>query len=423
MTSICILGHFLNLIFGNAYTGGKSFLSISAAFLIALFLSQEIIMLITAYHFPTTSSWASCLNFGLGGGQSVADVFSLIIPTAGRLQPRASYLAKMGFPVTTGDLPVGLDEGVVYLGTVICGLICVLLILGIVDIFRRPYLFLTRLKLKGISKLYLNISLTPGAIIGISAFLLYILSWGHVVHIFGHRIDAILFTPAGILAELHRRLFYIRSMGRLAIPFALYILIATIFWLNQYLVAHREIYRGAFRKRLCAFLVFILIALHVYEVRGYIKPAEVTPKIILNIFNNEEINVIKSLLKGKKALFLVPGVRDAYTENDIIKGEYASTWDKKCFALALYSEIPTNLEYDLRISSHSEVIKSDKTKILEGDLAALVDKYGDIAIASPLIFAESILERTDIPLRCYKMQNFAILVPIKRIKGQGGQYE
>jgi len=408
ITCVCLLCIFINSIISGKWLKDKRFRYVLAVFLLAVFIAFNIIYFTAAYDFSKSVPWVTSLVFGFGGGFSVADVFSLVIPPASAY-PGGSYLAKIGFPVTTDKLQPGEYEGFAYLGTVALGIICVLIIFNFIEISRNIKSFLAKLKLRFASYFYADRPLPPAFTISIAVFILYILSWGYVIHVFGHKINSIVFTPAGILAEMWYRFFQIRSLGRLAIPLSLLTVIGAVVFLDRYIKRHNNLCSGMARKTFCAFVACTLIVLHIYEIKCFVKPLKATTNVILNVFSQDEVRDIKKILQGKNALFMAPNLRSGHTPQQQGNAEYGRTWDKICYSLAFYTGIPVNCEYDERVREHSAAINADVEEILNGNLKLMKNKYGDIAVASPVDVAQKILEKTNIPLNSHKIKNLVIL--------------
>src|SRR3989338_1079756 len=444
MASFCILVHFLDFLFTKDDIKGKKFIFILIALIFGVFLSfvlicvldlifkrqtiknkKQIFILTTLIlgillSFPiifiTSTNTGStlmpeitCIGFGFGGGYHVADVFSLIIPP-GEIYPGNLYPVKIGHFINTDNLEKGQFSGFVYLGATTIGLIISLLIANLISVLHNIKSYFVKLQLKIASRFYAANFFSPFTIIGIAALMAYIFSLGYVIHVFGFKLNSIIFTPSGILAELWHRLFEIRTLGRLAFPFSLYVIIWTIVSLDRYLNRHR-VCSGSIKKIFCAVFVIFLIISHIYEIKGYLKPLEATPNIIMNVFSKEEVSAIKKLLQSKRALFLVPNIAVTHAPQYIRSVEYSKTWDKICYSLAFYSGIPINSEDGARVNlQHSVAMQSDASSILNGDIKTITNKHGNIAIASPYKIAKEILERTNVPLSCYKIQNVGILI-------------
>ena len=355
---------------------------------------------------PLTARYGEGWGYGggFGGGFHVADVLTVVIPPEDNesLPPwkgigPSSYLTKMGFPITTGNLQDGQYEGFAYLGTTTIGILFVLLVIKLLSLVKRHRIYFMKLRLTLTSKIFLVNDLFPlPLIIGISAFMLYILSWGYIIHIGGIRFNNVP-TPSLIMAILYPKFMFARSLGRLAIPFMLYITIGTIVYLGRYL--GRYMYQASkYRKVLLGSIMIFLVIAHIYEISGYLEPSEVTyGNEIANVFSKEEGVLVKQLLQGKRALMIAPDIRSGEDPN----------WLKISYSLAFYSNIPISGIYSgIGIpSEHRKQTDLDIHSILAGNIKEIVDRYGDVAIAVPSDIAKEILSKADISLKYYKLRS------------------
>lgn len=342
---------------------------------------------------------------GYGGGFHVADVMTLFIPPEDNKSlpflkncGPSSYLAKIGFPLTTGNLQDGQYEGFSYLGTTTIAILLFLIIanLSLIRNFRRYFM---KFKLCIMSQYFIvkNIS-SLSIMFGISTFLLYVLSWGYILHIGGVRLNNIA-TPSLFLAMMLPKFVLVRAMGRLAFPFMLFIIIAVVIWLDRFLSHY--IYHSIRRQAPVIALTIILITLHISEIKGYLKPPEVKRgNEIANIFGREDQALIKELLQNKKALIIAPGLRNSLN------------WSKICYSLAFYSQIPLSDSYrSIGLSAEYKArYNLDIKCILEGNVKEIIDRYGDIAIAVPFAIAEKVLMNANMPLKPHKLQDQNVVI-------------
>jgi len=348
---------------------------------------------------------------GYGGGFHVADAFSLIVPpgegswdgiSGGLPTGTTSYLTKLGFPITTDDLQAGQYEGFAYLGTIIVGLLCGLILTKLILCVCNPKLCFSKFSLKWISMFYgrYNFCSLP-FIFGVSTFALYMMSWGYILHVFGTRLNDIL-TPSFMLAAVWPKFLLVRSLGRFAIPFVLYITVMTVIWLDGYLVRYVNYRWENWKRHLVPMIVLLLTLGHIFEIRGYLKPPEVIyGNDIAKIFDQEDILSLHELLLGKKALMFVPSLRTNFR------------WKMIGNSLAFHSSVPTsgtNTGFWIRREDRN-LLNGDISTILMGNIRGIINKYGDIAIAAPTDIAAIILKRTNIDLKYHKMksQNVVIL--------------
>jgi len=338
---------------------------------------------------------------GYGGGFHVADVLSVVIPPWKICGP-AAYLSRIGFPVTTNDLQDGQYEGFTYLGTVTILILLFLVLNKILSLIGNYRILFVKLRLQIMSKFFMvNEIFSLPVIIGISVAILYIFSWGYIIHIGGVRLNNIA-TPSLILAEIWPRFMLIRSLGRLAIPFMLYIIIVTVVWLDRYLYPY--LHNKVIYKRIpfVSIIIFLMIA-HTAEVWGYLKPPQVTyENEIANALSREDQILIKRLLKDKKALMVVPKIRDNLK------------WGKICYSLAFYSNIPlSSAVVETGLSpKYRKQYDADIKDLLEGNIKDVVHRYGDVAIAAPPDIANEILAKSNVPLQSYKLRDQDVTVLI-----------
>jgi len=338
---------------------------------------------------------------GYGGGFHVADVLSVFIPTENNARlppskicgPRA-YLTKLGFPITTAQLQDGQYEGFAYAGSVTIGLLLVLSMFSIISILMNLRLNLMKFDLKIISNFFTAGEFSLPLILGLSSFALYVISWGYIIHLGGVRHNDIV-TPSLILAEYCHKFIWARSMGRLAIAFALFIAIGVIVWLNSFF--YRYIYSEKKEIRLlCAAIFLFLTAAHAIEISGYLKK----PSLVVNgdeitrSFGKQDQELIKNVLHGKKALMVTPYAMDSLD------------WGRICYALAYYGGVPmggANATFFENLNSGE--YRRDDEDIVSGNIRALVGRYGDIAIAAREGLAEKIAKNANLPLKFYKLRD------------------
>ena len=361
---------------------------------------------------PLTARYSERWGYGggFGGGFHVADVLTLVIPPKDadesvplyrRCGP-SSYLSKLGFTITTNDLQDGQYEGFTYLGTTTIGILFVLLIIKGLSPLQNYRIYFMKLRLTLTSKIFLvNDLFSLPIIIGVSTFMLYIISWGYIIHIGGIRLNNIP-TPSLIMALVWPKFMFARSLGRLAIPFMLYITIGVIMGLDRYL--YRYMYQGSKCRRVVfvSIMIFLVIT-HIYEIRGYLEPSEVTyGNEIASVFSKEEAVLVKRLLQDKRALMIAPDIRSG--DGPLFKHP---NWLKTCYSLAFHSNIPISGIYSgMAIPpEHRKQTNLDIKYILAGNIKEIVNRYGDVAIAAPSDMAKEILRKTNISLKYYELQS------------------
>ncbi len=340
---------------------------------------------------------------GYGGGFFVADVLSVFIPTAqGICAPEnicgpTAYLTKLGFPMTMAKLQHGQYEGFAYAGTVIVGLLFILILRSIIFIFKNWERHLTKINFKLISNFYtVNEFFSLPVILGLSSFSLYVISWGYVIHLGGIRHNDIV-TPSLILAEYHHSFIWARALGRLAVAFMLFIAISVIVWLNS--AFYRYIYSEKREVRfLCAGALLLLTIVHVSEIWGYLKPPSqvVHGDDITGSFGKQDQALIRNVLHGKSVLMVTPYAMD----ND--------DWGRICYALAYDGGIPMSgptTHFFAGEILNTGQYDADNKDILSVDIKGLVKRYGEIAIATRGAIADRILANANMPLKAYKLRD------------------
>ncbi len=359
------------------------------------------------------SSWG--YGGGSGGGFHVADVLGLIVPPNDNkkeippyltLGP-TTYLTKLGWPITTNDLQGGQYEGFVFLGTIPISILLFLIITKVVTLLYKFKEYFAQLRMRWIAKLFMydEIFSLP-VIVGLSTFLLYIYSLGYIIHVGGVRFNNFI-TPSLALAFLWPKLIFARSLGRLAIPFMLFIVIGMIVCLNKYL--HRnKCCSDKLKKRLYIAVIISLTLAHIYEIRGYLKPpqAVVYGNDITNVFNRSDHLAIKELMQSRKAIILVPALRDNIG------------WTKIGYALAFYSNIPISgatVEFG-ELQEQLDQYRRDISDVLSGGIKEIIDRYGNVAIAAPPLIAKSIAAASRVPITMYKLENPEVVILIPDIK-------
>ena len=346
------------------------------------------------------SSWP--YGGGMGGGFHVADALSVIIPPEDneklpankRLGPTA-YLAHLGFPVTTGDLQDGQYEGFAYAGTIPIGLWMAVIIAGIVAFLKQRRMILTRMRLQMIARFRStrNNDLLIRAL-GTSCVALYLISWGYIIHICGHRIYNML-TPSFIMTTLIPEFMYSRSLGRFALPFSLFVILTAITLFERHVGV--RLYEAGRRGRIAfAIIAVTLVVAHVYEVSGYLRQTEEVTKgnEIANIFSDADVATIKKTVKNKAAIMIVPEFL------------FNIEWTKISYSLAFHGNIPIS---GATIGPPGESPRDylqyarDANAIMAGKLRDIVTKYGNICVASPYDTAKKILAHSDLPLRAQRL--------------------
>lgn len=432
LTSFCLCLNCIETMLNNNRLNRNRVWFIMLAFLLGVILSSQMLFILgnqSNLEAPADSSdliigrYSEGWGYGGGGGGGfhVADVLDLVVPPKDsdgkvpiyrRCGPTA-YLTKLGWPLTTNDLQDGQYEGFAYLGTVTIGILFFMIMIKIISLMRNIKKTFVRFRLKLMTKFFMHDKVfSLPIIIGLSTFLLYVFSWGYIVHVGGLRFNNII-TPSLALAILWPKFVFARSLGRLAIPFMLFVVIATIVYLNKYL-RRNMCFSDKRKKILCIAAIIFLIMVHLHEIQGYLRPPEVTyGNDIVNVFGRADRIAIKELLQNKKAIMLVPALRDN------------KEWTKIGYALAFYSNIPIS-GATVGFGELSEQMKQydmDISFILSGRINEIIDRYGNVAIAAPPSIADSILRNSNVHVKLYKLQSTKVSILIPDIKIRGTGYE
>ena len=348
---------------------------------------------------------------GSGGGFHVADLFTYIIPPEDnmhtpeykRLGP-ISYLTKMGLPVrTTNDLQDGQYEGFTYLGTTTIGLLFLLSIIKLLSILKNYRIGLLKFRFKLSTKMFFvdQAFFSLPVILGVSAFFLYLLSLGYIIHMGGDRLNSIC-PPSLFIAIFSPKFIMARSLGRLAMPFMLFITFFTVILFNNYLSYH--IYKSStIKKFLIPLLLFSLVVIHINEIRGYLEPpSEVIhdSNEIVSFFNQKDGSLIRKFTKDKKAIIIAPEIRSN------------AEWLKTAYSLAFYSRIPiSGIYYGIGIPAmYRRQTSNDISQILNGNIKKIFDRYGDVAIAVPIKRGPKIISQSNMPLNSFEFRNQDVII-------------
>lgn len=343
---------------------------------------------------------------GYGGGFHVADVLTLFIapvndddiPVYKRLGPTA-HLAKLGFPLTSDRIQNGQYEGFAYLGTTSIGILFFLLFYGAATFARNWRNDPDKPSSKIISHFNFKEPISLPVTLGIATGVLFVFSLGYIIHIGGVRFNDIP-TPSFILAKMWPKFMFARSLGRLAIPIFLFITICIVICFGKYF--HRITGQSTLLKKSFAFIVCVLIVIHLLEVWGYLKkPGRITRgNDIARVFGDKDITLIKKLTENKKAIILIPKMRKTFH------------WNKISYSLGFHSEIPLSgptLGFGERIR-HNDIFRRNRRIIREGNIKKIVDLYGDIVIASPRKIADEILKTANIPMHSHQLQDQDVVI-------------
>ncbi len=343
---------------------------------------------------------------GFGGGFHVADVLTLFIPP--QYEPLlpghkwggpTAILAKIGFPLTTNSLQDGQYEGFSYLGTTAILLACILAIAGIILFVKKRNRYLKIKFIHDSSLIMKNELISYSLMMGLSSLLLFVLSWGYIIHVGGVRINEIA-TPSLIIAMLWPKFMFVRTMGRLAIPFMLFVTIAVVVLFGRLL--KKVTLKTPKAELIYSIVIMVVIGFHTYEIKGYLEP----PQIVVHgnplacEFADSDVLIIKKVTASKKAIMAVPTIR----ENP--------QWLQICYSLAYFTKIPINGFYSgLGVNeAHIKQNALDTTEIISGKIKNIKEMYGDVVIAAPPHVADQIMRLADIPLKCYKLKHKGVVI-------------
>lgn len=414
--SLCVLNHLCNDNRLNyeriKYTAMALFIGLFFSFSVVYMLGKQgdLDLKGTNSVSPLTGRGSNQWGYGggFGGGFHVADVLTLIIPPKyDKNLPDykwcgpSAYLTKMGFPLTTNSIQDGEYEGFSYLGTTTLGLLLVISIMGIPSLGKRIGSHLRRMRVwREASFRTKNEFLGISAIIGISAFGLFIMSLGYIVHIGGVRFNDIP-TPSLILAMLLPKFMFVRTLGRLSIPFMLFITLVVI------ITAGRQIDRFLTKrsnriKILYVTIICLLIGSHINEIKGYLEPPKSVIKgnVLAKQFSPNDVQMIQKVTGDKKAIITVPSIRDS------------EQWLKTCYSLAYSAQIPISGFYSgLAVSAeHINKNRQDVQNVISGNVKNIFDQYGNVAIAVSSKIADQVLKSTDVPLKTYRLENKDLVI-------------
>lgn len=358
--------------------------------------------------YSTTSGYGG----GWGGGFHAADLLTFFIPPkdAGAHPPfygqgPTAFPVQFGFPLSTGRLQEGQFEGFAYLGTIVIGILFILILVRLLEVARDPRATVSSLGLRLRVAFQFKSGIGAGRILGIASFALFVLSLGYIVHVAGTRLND-LPTPGLILTMLWQTLIYMRSLGRLDLAFMLFVTFVIL--VRSGLRLETWVLHGNTKWRPIAFALVCLAAgtVHFIEIRGYLVQAPVTRgNDIANQFNAADVAVIHSSTGGKKAVIIYPSLRGG-----------SLAWFKTSYALGFHANIPiSGAPVGLGIPlEHNAVYQKDSETIAAGDVKSIFRKYGDVAIAASQADAQVIQLKSNVPLRSFPLssQNAVILTSI-----------
>jgi hypothetical protein len=346
---------------------------------------------------------------GFGGGFHVADVFSVFIAnpdgdSSSAKRSPGSLARSMNLPLANTRPQAGQYEGFAFVGSIPLLLLVISTGAWLWAGLRtggipRPRSALWKEK---ISVGLRNPLILSAAAVALGCFWLYALSWGYILHMFGHRFNDVL-TPSALLAFVYPKFMYARSLGRLAIPFSMMTSVVALFMSYRFLTGPEP--AGRWRRWLVPLLSLILIAAHLADVADYLRPPErvFAGNEIARTFSDEDVVTLKRAANSKVAVMLVPELLSSVP------------WNQIGFSIAYHTRLPISgatLGFAER-SSELQQYAADGRAILNGEIGEITSRYGPIVVAAPGSYARSILARTDVPLASIelKSQDVVLLIP------------
>lgn len=346
---------------------------------------------------------------GFGGGFHVADVFSVIaanptlVPEAHAHPPR-SIVGRLDVPLLNARLQPGQYEGFAFVGSIPL----LLLTLAVICWTWRAHIDFNQGSTNPFSLMdwirdcFRDPKVLALAAIAAGCLCLYVLSWGYIAHVFGHRLNDIV-TPSTILAFIYPKFMYARSLGRMAIAFSMLVSVAALVLFFR-CVAPSWL-AGKARSSALHILSMVLIAIHLVDVADYLKPPEQVSRgnEIARTFSDEDILTLKQAISSKVAVMLVPELL------------HSIPWNRIGFSIAYHTRVPISgatLGFGERPSEIAQYAK-DIQSIVGGSVSEVVSRYGPVVLAAPRSYAADIVARSDIKLRRIelKSQDVVLLVP------------
>jgi hypothetical protein len=180
-----------------------------------------------------------------------------------------------------------------------------------------------------------------------------------------------------------------RSLGRLAIPFSLFIILGTIVLLDRYLASIRC------RAAVAAFVCALAAGVHVGEVRGYLVPPAKTfqGNQIASAIPNDVVDRVRVFTQGTSAILLVPDLR------------HKTEWGILGYSLGYHTGVPlTGPTVSFGESpDHLHTFDLDIRDARNGRISKLQKRYGSFAIAASKDLIAAIQERADVSLERFDL--------------------
>ncbi len=344
---------------------------------------------------------------GFGGGFHVADVFSVFTAnpiTTGSTAP-PSLIMRWNVPVLSEPLQPGQYEGFNFIGTVPLLLIFSFLAVLAFRWLRSPVPMGQKI-LAGKKRILDGLNqplLLAVTAVGVGCFCLYSLSWGYILHVFGHRFNDVT-TPSFILGYIYPKFMFSRSLGRLGFSFSMMVsLLAAA-------IAYRTIKTffssSAPRVFLGVLFCTFLFAIHLVDIADYLKPPSkvVQGNELAKVFSDEDIETLKKVTQSKVAVMLEPALLSDMP------------WNKIGLSIAYLSQIPVSGatmgfgENPSELQHYSDDLQSIK----DGDVKKLLLAYGAVIIATNRHDSPDIMAKANVPLAKIelKSQDVVLLIPL-----------
>jgi len=336
---------------------------------------------------------------GLGGGFHVADVVGIIVPPSPEQGGKEGFaLNAMGFD--TDILSDGQYEGFSYIGI---SAMIVWLASGLIWLFNTDL----NERYKAVRVHAMNNRLLwmlkprkwglPFAL-GVAAVALYLLSWGYILHIFGVRFNYFP-TPSFFLALAWPDFQYVRSMGRLAVPFSIFMTLAGLCLLSK-LIDKYQLAKTINGRYGLPLIVVFLAAMHIFEVSNYIKPIETfNKKPITDSISFAAKQRLEELLEDRTALLFAPEPRRS------------RRWLQTVFSIAYQSHSPSNIVYgNIGQKRKMRAMLKDIRLILSGQVTTLFQRYGAIAIVLHPDVADQVIQKLDAKVDIDRFDKLGVVI-------------
>lgn len=336
---------------------------------------------------------------GFGGGFHVADMFGIIVPPSPELGGKEGFaLNATGFD--TNILSKGQYEGFSYIGI---SAMFVWTASGLIWLFNKG---LTE-RYQAVRAYAMNNRLLwmlrprkwglPFAL-GTAAVALYLLSWGYILHIFGVRFNYFP-TPSFVLALAWPDFQYVRSIGRLALPFSIFMTLGGLCLLSKVIDTY-QLSKTINPRYGFPLIVVFLAAIHIFEVSNYIKPIETfDKKPITSSISFSAKQRLEEVLEDRTALLFAP------------EPQSSQRWLQTVFSIAYQSRRPSNILYgSIGQKQKRRVMLKDIRLILSGQVTTLFRRYGPIAIVLRADVADQVIQKLDAKVDIDRFDKLGVVI-------------